>query len=637
MKRVLLTILLISSFVYNTKATHIVGGEFQFVEQRSGLYDIFLNLYFDDINGNPAAKDQNFTATIFRKSDNQFQTTVNFRLIAENAVEYENPDCKIPEVETSRITYAAEDPSTGNTGFQFTSDYNDPEGYYIVWDRCCRNDQIVNIATPGDVGMLFYLHFPPIFEQNEDLTGWSSPEFLPIPATYACVGEPFTLDFSATDIDGDSLYFSMQDPLIGNSTPDNPIPLTALPEPYPAVLWTFGNNTNNQILGVPSLSVDSANGLLSVTPAFEGLHVFSVMCEEFRNGIKIGEVRRDFQIYVYDNCQQNLAPSIKLTLGDTATYNEGDTVTIYTTSISCFDILVTDSLDLRNNEKIKIEVIPVNFTTDEDMVNAGSDEFVGGTGDSLVGWQICPPSCKDITDEPFIFDVIVKDDGCPHSKTDTVRVVLELIPEPNANPILSNSLSDSDYIEIVVYEIDTINISFDGYDGDSTNLIELEAIGDAFRLSDFGMQFENKSETSHAISSNFQWIIDCDKLQGTEKTDFKIWFILNDNTYDEQGLDSIEVNIKINNEQVIEEFNAFNIFTPNGDGINEEFVVTGIPRDNCENQYVSFEIYNRWGRKIYENDERSFSWDGDDISDGVYYYLIRYTEKSYKGYFTVLR
>jgi len=594
MKNVLIPLIIVLSIVSNkTFATHIVGGEFQFVEQRSGLYDIFLNLYFDEINGNPQAKDQNFTASIFRKSDNEFMTTVNFRLIAENPVEYENPDCKIPEVETSRITYAAEDPSTGTTGFQFTDNYNDPEGYYIVWDRCCRNDDIVNISTPGDVGMLFYLHFPPIFEPNGDLTGWSSPEFFPIPATYACIGEDFTLNFGATDIDGDSLYFSMQDPLIGYSDPDNPIPSSAQPEPYPTVIWTFGNNTNNQILGTPSLSVDSTNGMLSVTPAVYGLHVFSVMCEEFRDGIKIGEVRRDFQVFVYDNCQQNLAPSIKLTLGDSTTYNSNDTIILQTTNLSCIDILITDSFDLRNNERIRVDVVPVNFTTDEQMIVQGEDQFVGGAGDSLVGWQVCPPGCEDILEEPFIFDVIAKDDGCPHSKKDTVRVILELIPEPNINPILSNDYLDSNYIEIEVFEIDTINISFSGFDGDSTNLIELEANGDRFKLSDFGMQFENKSEVTHAISSDFQWIIDCDKLQGAEKTNFTIWFVLNDNTCQKQGIDSIEVNIKINNEQKIEEFNAFNIFTPNGDGFNEEFVVTGIPRDNCENQYVSFEIYNR--------------------------------------------
>ena len=101
----ILTVFLSTSFV--AFSTHIVGGEFQLVEQRAGLYDIFLNLYFDDINGNPQAEDQSFTASIYSKANHQLMSTVYMERIQKVQVDYENPECTIMQVETSKITYAA--------------------------------------------------------------------------------------------------------------------------------------------------------------------------------------------------------------------------------------------------------------------------------------------------------------------------------------------------------------------------------------------------------------------------------------------------------------------------------------------------------------------------------------------------
>lgn len=64
-----------------------------------------------------------------------------------------------------------------------------------------------------------------------------------------------------------------------------------------------------------------------------------------------------------------------------------------------------------------------------------------------------------------------------------------------------------------------------------------------------------------------------------------------------------------------------NVFTPNGDGINDLFYVIAPVRD------FSVEIYNRWGRKIYEYDcnqcsQRDKGWDGGDHPDGTYFFVV---------------
>ena len=53
--------------------------------------------------------------------------------------------------------------------------------------------------------------------------------------------------------------------------------------------------------GNPALSI-SSEGFITVTPTEAGFTVFSVKAEEFRDGVKIGESRRDFQMLVVDGC-----------------------------------------------------------------------------------------------------------------------------------------------------------------------------------------------------------------------------------------------------------------------------------------------------------------------------------------------
>jgi gliding motility-associated-like protein len=62
-----------------------------------------------------------------------------------------------------------------------------------------------------------------------------------------------------------------------------------------------------------------------------------------------------------------------------------------------------------------------------------------------------------------------------------------------------------------------------------------------------------------------------------------------------------------------------NVITPNGDGINEQFYITNI--EYYPNSEIK--IYNRWGKKIYESENYQGDWDGDNHSEGTYFYIFR--------------
>lgn len=69
-----------------------------------------------------------------------------------------------------------------------------------------------------------------------------------------------------------------------------------------------------------------------------------------------------------------------------------------------------------------------------------------------------------------------------------------------------------------------------------------------------------------------------------------------------------------------------NVFTPNGDGYNDLF----IPKASAIESFVMI-IYNRWGTPLFETTDYVTGWDGKlngkEVSEGVYYWIIRYRER----------
>ena len=176
-------------------ASHIVGGEFELIHKGGSMYEVRMILYFDLLHGSPGAKDANIIARIFRKSDHAVMMNVNLSLLKIEQVSYTQPACSKGEIKTEKIIYST------LISLESTK-YSDPDGYYLSWERCCRNYDIDNIFSdpPGSgtfAGQTFYLEFPPVSIKGVPFVN-SSPRLFPPLNDYACPGKPYYADFAGT-------------------------------------------------------------------------------------------------------------------------------------------------------------------------------------------------------------------------------------------------------------------------------------------------------------------------------------------------------------------------------------------------------------------------------------------------------
>ena len=81
-----------------------------------------------------------------------------------------------------------------------------------------------------------------------------------------------------------------------------------------------------------------------------------------------------------------------------------------------------------------------------------------------------------------------------------------------------------------------------------------------------------------------------------------------------------------------------NVFTPNGDGINDLFN----PYENIELiDNFSIKIYNRWGGLVFKTDNPQVFWDAKNVPNSEYFYSISFKQckelKKFKGNVRVLK
>lgn len=77
-----------------------------------------------------------------------------------------------------------------------------------------------------------------------------------------------------------------------------------------------------------------------------------------------------------------------------------------------------------------------------------------------------------------------------------------------------------------------------------------------------------------------------------------------------------------------------NVFTPNGDGQNDRFMIEGILSTTN-----TVKVFNRWGQVVFEANNYRNNWAASGIPEGTYFYevVVDRHDKPYTGHVTILR
>ena len=312
----LLGLIIIGVGQQELSAAHIVGGDmtYQFVSFNSDTtqvtFRITVTMYRDNISGGAPFDTAGDTAFgVYRQSTAGtwflYQDIRNINPSEAQEVPPNDDPCVEEPVGTVGVEWAT-------YSFLVTLDIGIAD-YMIAYQRCCRNESIGNILRPGETGAVFDVIITP----EAQITGNNSPKFGNLlndnyPPLFICAGFPITIDQSATDVDGDDLRYTFCAPFTaggdanaqaGSNVPAGccdcvrPDPGRCGP-PFDNVSFMPPFSSTEPLAGDPVVSIDFETGIITGTPEIEGQYVVGVCVEEFRNGISIGKIRRDFQFNV---------------------------------------------------------------------------------------------------------------------------------------------------------------------------------------------------------------------------------------------------------------------------------------------------------------------------------------------------
>ncbi len=352
-------------------ANHIVGGVMTYECLGGDEYEFTLLVYRDcncELRGEPCGQlDPEAFIGIYKcdpgtdcVGDNLVQDdaymTIFPELLEERQVAAPDYPCLIPP----NICV-----QEGRYQFRVTLPKSD-QSYIVAYQRCCRNITISNILEPQRIGSTYQVEITPTSQDSCN----SSPVFNNFPPTIICGDFPFEFDHSATDPDGDQLVYEFCAP-IGGGGPDSQLfpnscagsrPLPACPPPYNEISYILPTySVRAPMAGNPVVTIDPNTGIISGTPNILGQFVVSVCVSEFRNGVLLSKIYRDFQFNVA-SCDATVVASVP---GEETVDGRGVLVR------SCGDSTVT----LRNEsfQRQFIDFVEWNFQSDNGNTLTSND------------------------------------------------------------------------------------------------------------------------------------------------------------------------------------------------------------------------------------------------------------------------
>lgn len=616
MRRIIAVLALLAGFA--SSAAHLVGGEITYTCLGANQYQVKLRIYRDCFSGGAA-----------------FDNSVNFSVYNLAGTLVTNPS--VPKGPTISVPAGTGNPCL-TTPPNICTEYAEyiatltlppvVGGYTISYQRCCRNSTISNITNPGSRGNTYTVQIP-----SMDNSCNSTPAFTTVPPIVLCLGDQLNIDASATDSNGDSLYYEFCDIFTGGSS-GNPSPSTATPPPYTTIQFVAPATSSQPIPGTPALSINSQTGIITGVATTAGQYVVGICVREFRNGVLQSVVRRDYQFNV-TNCIINTVADMVTQVEDpslfcdgrtltftpqttgalTYFWNFGDTTTTADTSSQAYPtytfpdtgtytvtliinpgLVCTDTLTVPfrvlNAPDYRIEHLGVPCV---EVQNFRFEAVGSAPYDAAISWDFGPDANTFGATGKVISGVSWNSSG-----TYPVRCVIQSAYCPDT---LWDTVQVFDWYYPVTATPQDTQISR----GD-TVLLDVTSGAAYYWFADQPVYFNNAQQRNP---------------QALMHADSTTYYVIVTDNRGCRGIDTVFVSWLP--DQVAPDLsNVMNVITPNGDGKNDVLDLTEVTfGDAC-----TLRVMNRWGTTwVYEKEAYANDWGGTDpdgnlLPSGTYYFFV---------------
>ena len=258
------------------------------------------------------------------------------------------------------------------------------DGYYtIYWQDCCRNAAIINM---GNAGAEYFALSTSL--TVDSLNPNSSPSYLTLPVAYLPSDTLWQYNPLPFDPDGDSLAWSLTTPLSSGGIVSG---------------YQFLDDTMFYSNPSTPFALDSVTGELSWSAKMQGNFVAAFLIEEYRNGVKIGEMRRDMQ-YIVISDTSNYLPVVSNMISFPTNSGGYPYVVIFPSQNYSVSLLASDP---NINDVVTLSAFgePFNLQTSSPLLLT----FSTGNGNEIEGIFSWTPDMSDIRTQPYLVVFRVSD------------------------------------------------------------------------------------------------------------------------------------------------------------------------------------------------------------------------------------
>ena len=497
---------------------------------------------------------------------------------------------------------------------------------------CARNlqDFLSVIHEPNELGAACNWEDTGLVLQPGTSSRWGLTAFIPtfflddISGGDHCFGD--SVQFSVDTVNVDSIFWDFGDPASGAANTSalvNPKHLYTDTGTFTVTLIARSaldsviDTTTKQIFVYPRQTLDLGPDTLLCTP------------QEL-----ILDIQQDFSTYLWGDSST----------ADTLLVSDDDTITV--TLFGVCDTL-QDTIVVRFDDPVQMDLGPdTTFCTGLSYLIEGNVQQ-----DAALLWN----TGEADTDELLVISSgtyrLTAENGCGIFEDSVTVTVLpipaldtNLLPEDTINCFANTIILEHDGNDSINY-LWSDGSSAQRFEVDSTQTVWLSASNDCGFSSDTINIIFNPEITTELGEDTIICDDDTIQLFGTDTLASYVWNT-GDTTDTIWSTPERERNYivtitlgqcqKIESRQVLLdpvfcpnincELTYGNVFTPNGDGVNDRFVA----QSDCDVFRFDMAIYNRWGQLVHYSDNIAFGWDGsingEPAPEGTYYFVIEYKD-----------